>query len=93
MLSSLATSQQRAPADSAHVGAVVDQHMLLGRLDGSKRHGGGRAVDKLDTREMLFQHHLQIVVGLVELDAEALDAGKQVPQCGEIAVAAQIGIR
>ena len=66
--------------------------MFLGRLDGSKRHGGGRAVYKLDSREMLFQYHLQIEAGLVELDAEALDAGKQVLQCGEIAVAAPIGI-
>ena len=83
---------QRAPADGAHVGALADQHMLLGRLDGAKRHGGGRAVDKLDTREMLFQQHLQIEVHLVELDAKALDAGKQVLQRSEIAVAAPVGI-
>ena len=57
-----------------------------------RRHGGGRAVDKLDTREMLFQQHLQIEVHLVELDAEALDAGKQVLQRGEIAVAAPVGV-
>ena len=63
---------QRAPADGAHVGALADEHMLLGGLDGAKRHGGGRAVDKLDTREMLFQQHLQIEAGLVELDAEDL---------------------
>ena len=66
--------------------------MLLGRLDGSKRHGGGRAVDKLDTREMLFQDHLQINAGLVALDAEALDAGNQAFQCGKMAVAAPVSI-
>ena len=83
---------QRAPADGTHVGALADQNMLLGRFDGAKRHGRSRAVDKLDTGEMLFQQHLQIEVHLVELDAEALDAGQQVLQRGEIAVTAPVGI-
>ena len=41
---------------------------------------------------MPFQQHLQIDSYLVEFDAKALDAGKQVLQRGKIAVAALIGI-
>ena len=83
---------QRPPANSAHFGALADQNMLLGRLDGPQRHRDGGTIDQLDPGEMLFKQGLQIEADLVELDAKTLHPAKKLLQRGEIAVTPPVGI-